>query len=247
MFSSNSFLIALCFSFLCAFLKSIKRRRPCRKESPFALNCCRAGSTFLPWEPWGKSAERKIDQDATGPLLQKGRGLFLMTTRALQQSVVVEQVQRKCILCVGVPPSLCPSSELCNSLSEKTTAKVSCNKIHFILHFMPIWRSSSPLILIEKIVFSPHSRPLLSGVGACVSMRLHTFLTYLYVGDPHRPHHQMSLCLWSHSQLNEEPCIKLLGRQDVLYLFITMVSYQHLLGVAFLFFVNNLYFVSWCS
>lgn len=57
--------------------------------------------------------EHKIDQDATGPLLQKGRGLFLMTTRALQQSVVVRQVQRKFILSVGVPPaSLCLSSVL---------------------------------------------------------------------------------------------------------------------------------------
>lgn len=120
-------------SCLCAFLKSIKRRPPCRKESPFALNCCRAGSTFLPRKPLGISVEHKIDQDATGPLLRKDRGLFLMTTRALQQSVVVAQVQRKCILCVGVPPSL-RLLRVLQQLESKTTVKVSCNKTHLILH-----------------------------------------------------------------------------------------------------------------
>lgn len=75
-------------SFSHAFLKSIKRRRPCRKECPLALNCCSAGSTFPPRKPSGSTVEHKIDQDATGPWFHKGRGLFLMTTRALQQSVM---------------------------------------------------------------------------------------------------------------------------------------------------------------
>lgn len=90
--------------------------------------------------------EQKIDQDGVGFWFQKGRGLFLMTTRALQQGFVYRASP-------GEVCALCGSSllhfpffwRILQRLSSKTTEDASCNNIHVIPHLY--WLACADLSL----------------------------------------------------------------------------------------------------